>query len=143
MGLQKTIPLLLLFAVVITAACVENNQQPADTPLPDQPSSNEAVIEITAAGFEPATVTIVKGGTATFVNLDAAQHWPASVVHPTHTVYPGSDIQKCFSGEQPGFDACRGLDEGESYSFVFDEVGTWGFHDHLQPSKKGTVVVTE
>lgn len=85
-------------------------------------------ISIEDTGFNPRTVTVAAGTTVTFVNNGQALHWPASAVHPTHQ-------------QLPGFDAMRGLATGESYSFVFSQSGTWTFHDHLQPTVTGSVVV--
>jgi len=61
-------------------------------------------------------------------------------MHPTHTVYPGSDVKKCGSDESI-FDACKGLEQGESFSFTFNEIGSWGYHDHLRASTTGKIVV--
>lgn len=105
-----------------------------------QKSAEDMIVKITASGFSPKTITIKAGDTVTFFNEDSNKHWPASAMHPTHTLYPGSDIQKCGTGEQI-FDACRGLEQGESFSFTFNEKGSWKYHDHLSVSSTGTVVV--
>ena len=103
------------------------------------PNSGNA-IKITSTGFEPKTLTVKAGTTVTFVNEDSNKHWPASAMHPTHTVYPGSDIKKCASNENI-FDACKGLVSGESFFFTFNEKGSWGYHDHLRSSSTGKIVV--
>ena len=100
------------------------------------------IIEITSSGFSPKTLTINQGDSVTFVNKDSNLHWPATAMHPTHTVYPGSDIKKCNTPEQSIiFDACKGLSQGEEYIFTFNEKGGWGYHDHLSASLRGTIVV--
>ena len=102
----------------------------------------EVIVEMTSSGFNPQTVTINNGDTVTWVNLDTSSHWPASASHPTHTVYPGSGIQKCGTAEQPNiFDACKELGPEETYSFTFNEVGEWNYHDHKNPSLFGKIVV--
>ena len=99
------------------------------------------IIIITANGFTPTTLTVPQGSTITFVNKDSQKHWPASAVHPTHTVYPGSDKKKCGTLEQSKiFDACRGLAQGEEFSFTFNEKGSWNYHDHLT-GFKGIIIV--
>jgi len=99
-------------------------------------------VAISDTGFEPADVTVSAGDTVTFVNNGQAPHWPASDVHPTHTSYPGSDIQKCGTAEAAGiFDACKGLQTGEEYSFTFTEPGSWEYHDHLNARQGGTITV--
>lgn len=93
-------------------------------------------VEITSSGFSPKTLEINTGDTVTWTNMDSRSHWPASAVHPTHTIYP--EPGGCIGSI---FDACRGLSNGESYSFTFDEEGTWGYHDHLRSSLTGTIIV--
>ncbi|MBI2635587.1 MAG: hypothetical protein HYW79_03555 [Parcubacteria group bacterium] len=78
--------------------------------------------------FTPRELKIKKGDTVTWVNKSGILTWPASAMHPTHQVYPG-------------FDALKGLGKEESYSFKFDRVGSWKYHDHLNPSSTGVVVV--
>ncbi|MEK6837097.1 MAG: cupredoxin domain-containing protein, partial [Nanoarchaeota archaeon] len=118
---------------------------PAPPQQPQQPAAaaeNTNTVEITSTGFTPDALTIKAGETVVFVNNDALEHWPASAVHPTHTVYPGSDISKCGSAAAATiFDACKRLDLGDSFNFVFNEKGSWKYHDHLNPSLRGTVVV--
>jgi len=100
-------------------------------------------IEMTSSGFSPATLNIKQGDKVTFVNKDSSAHWPASAMHPTHTVYPGSDIKKCGTNEERNiFDACNDIPPGESWSFTFNEKGNWGYHDHLSASLFGKIIVS-
>ena len=115
-------------------------QTTAQTTTPS--GGQEKTVEMTSNGFSPQTVTINKGDKVTWVNLDTNPHWPASASHPTHTVYPGSGIQKCGTAEQPNiFDACKELGPEETFSFTFNEVGEWNYHDHKNPSLFGKVIV--
>lgn len=98
------------------------------------------VVRITDEGFSPASVTVKKGQAVRWSNNADVASWPASAVHPTHAVYPQKGSADC-SGSS--FDACSGVAPGESWSFTFTKVGSWKYHDHLKPSKTGTVVVTE
>ena len=88
----------------------------------------EKIVEITPSGFSPKTLTINMGDKVTWINKGSRSVWPASANHPTHTIYPE-------------FDSLGTLNTGESYSFTFENVGTWGYHDHLSPSMRGTIVV--
>ena len=98
--------------------------------------------EITSSGFSPKDITIKAGDKVVWVNRDSEEHWPASAMHPTHKVYPGSDIEKCGTAEEDNiFDACKGLSSGESYEFIFNEKGKWNYHDHLDTSSFGSVTV--
>ncbi|PIN85489.1 MAG: hypothetical protein COV47_01785 [Candidatus Diapherotrites archaeon CG11_big_fil_rev_8_21_14_0_20_37_9] len=108
----------------------------------DDMMGHENTIEFTETGYVPNELTIKVGDTVTWVNKTQSLTWPASAKHPTHTAYPGSDIQKCGTDEQAGiFDACAGFGEGESYSFTFNEPGEWFYHDHLNASKFGKIIV--
>jgi len=110
--------------------------QPASLPLGEV----TAEIAYTDNGYEPAEVTIKKGQAVTWVNNSSAEMWPASAVHPTHSIYPEKSDNDCLGSS---FDACRRQSPGESYTFTFHEAGDWKFHDHVKPSKTGVVHVTE
>lgn len=112
---------------------------PTLTPTPS-PVGPAVTISYTNAGFGPSTVTIKKGQTVRFKNDSTTEVWPASAVHPTHSVYPQKSASDCLGSS---FDACRGLKAGEFWDFTFNEVGEWAFHDHLHASKFGKVVVTQ
>ena len=130
---------IVLLAVIFIGGCTQySGQQTRQLTTEPQPSGN--TVEIIESGFSPNVLTIKVGETVTFVNKDSRQHWPASNVHPTHTAYPGSDIEKCGAGANI-FDACNGLAQGETFSFTFDQRGSWEYHDHLNPRLIGTVEV--
>mgnify|MGYP003393265358 CR=1 FL=1 len=99
-------------------------------------------IRITANAYTPNTIEIHEGDTVVFINDDKIKHWPASDVHPTHSLYPGSDIRLCDSNEASEiFDACHGLKQGEEFRFIFKKAGTWRFHDHLHSELDGSIIV--
>ncbi|MDP3640706.1 MAG: hypothetical protein Q8R53_05940 [Nanoarchaeota archaeon] len=139
----------LALALLILASCAPQTEESSKRESPEAPltpptlgagDSNEIII--TANGFEPATLTIRAGETVTWTNKNSQSHWPASAMHPTHTLYPGSGIEKCGTAEESTtFDACNPVAAGGRYSFTFAERGTWKYHDHLNPAKTGTIVV--
>jgi plastocyanin len=93
------------------------------------------------SGFSPATVTINKGDTVTFTNNGGDEMWVASAPHPAHTGYDGTDrATHCAAGYTgaPPFDQCSA---GISFSFMFNQVGTWVYHNHGNSADHGTVVV--
>lgn len=116
-----------------------------DTEATDLKTTGEIVIvSFTDQGFNPKAVSIKKGDSVLFVNEAESDTWPASAMHPTHTVYPNSDIKKCGTSEAAGmFDACRGLKTGETWAFQFNEIGKWNYHDHLNAKQFGSIEVTE
>ena len=70
------------------------------------------------------------GDTVVFENRDTRSRWPASGIHPIHLLCPG-------------FDALRPMATGETYTHTFTEAEECSMHDHLIPSLKGKIMVTE
>lgn len=142
--MKKGLILFVIIALgVFLIACAPTPKVMEDKTVPALEKSAEAnMVKIAASGFEPKTLTVKAGATVTFVNEDSNKHWPASAMHPTHKVYPSSGIEKCGTVEETNiFDACRGLAQGESFSFTFNEKGSWKYHDHLNVPSTGTIVV--
>ena len=106
--------------------------------VPEMIVAEEKIITYTDAGYSPSAVNIKVGDVVTFKNESKLAMWPASAKHPTHTVYPTTG--GCFGST---FDACKGLQPGESWSFQFDIAGEWKYHDHLTPKYFGSIVVKE
>ncbi|MEO8065476.1 MAG: cupredoxin domain-containing protein [Candidatus Doudnabacteria bacterium] len=109
--------------VLLAAGC--NNKSQVST----QVLSGTTEIDMTSSGFIPADITVKAGTTVVFKNTDTEGHWVASNPHPLHTVLPG-------------FDALQTIATGNTYAYTFTKVGTWGFHDHTNPSMHGSVIVT-
>lgn len=136
----------LVIGVVVVIALVflifrnpsSNTTQDSNLPLQGQTHT----VEITPTGFAPAIITIKKGDSVTWINKRDTASWPASAQHPSHTVYPGSGITKCGTlDENKIFDACREVQKGQSYTFQFNNVGSWNYHDHLVTSFDGRIIV--
>lgn len=130
-----------LFSQKTETPIVENQRtQQKQSPKPELKMTS--VVSYTDSGFVPQTFIVKQGDTVIFVNQSSAPTWPASAMHPTHTVYPGSGIQKCGTSEKAGiFDACKGISQGQEWPFQFNEKGSWQYHDHLNASHYGTIVV--
>lgn len=152
----RMFPVFFVSVLLLLTACAPTEEQrsssveatqgeepPEDVSAEDiveigEDASASVTVEMTSSGFSPKEVTVKKGGTITFVNQDSIEHWPASAMHPTHTVYPTNG--GCIGST---FDACNGVLPGESWSFTFDSVGSWSYHDHLNPGMTGKVIVEE
>jgi len=118
-----------LFFNKSNAPAAENQGTPTSASASTSLSvANEATVTYTDSGFSPASVTIKQGGTVTFVNQSSRDMWVASNPHPIHTDYPG-------------FDEKAAVPNGGSWSFTFDRIGSWGYHNHKNPSNMGVVVV--
>ena len=111
----------------------------AVAPPPAPATSAPVTVTYSDSGFSPSTVTIKRGQTVEFKNESSRDFWPASAVHPTHTVYPEKSSSDCFGSS---FDACGKIATGSSWSFTFNSVGEWRYHDHVSANRTGTVVVT-
>ncbi|MCX6814494.1 MAG: plastocyanin/azurin family copper-binding protein [Candidatus Aenigmarchaeota archaeon] len=114
----------LLIGVLLVAGCTQSG---GNNPPPGNQTGN--VVRISGFAFIPQTITIKKGETVTWTNEDSVPHQIASDPHPTHTDLPGL--------------LSPALQNGQSYTFTSDKVGTWGYHCHLHPTMKGTAIVTE
>jgi len=84
-------------------------------------------VKISPSGFEPSQIKIKRGSKVTWLNESGSVVSIASDPHPTHTNYPPLNL---------GI-----LENGTSVSLVFDSSGNYGYHDHLNPAHKGTVIV--
>lgn len=154
---SSAIIVLLLAGVVAISGCTQAppaepgpspqpTPQPTPTPEPEPeptpaPEDGVYIVDMTSDGFSPKILTIKNGDTVKWVNRDTAPHWPASAVHPTHRIYPGSGIEQCDEPDAVIFDACGGIAQGESFSFIFDYEGAWVYHDHLNSRLTGSIVV--
>lgn len=92
------------------------------------------VVTVTAtdSGFEPKSVTVKAGEAITWVNESTKTVQVGSADHPTHTKNP-----ELTGGE---FAIELALGEAKTVS-AGTGVGTWGYHDHLNPLKGGSVTV--
>ena len=83
---------------------------------------------ISASGFSPATISVKKGSTVTWTNQDTKVHQVVSDPHPSHTLLPDLDSST--------------LSSGDSYTFTFEKVGKFTYHDENNPlTIKGEVDV--
>jgi plastocyanin len=96
---------------------------------PPTPGPITYTVSFNGTAYSPSTVTLKAGDTVLFVNnSNSTNMWPASNPHPQHTGYPG-------------FDPTSQIAPGATWSFKFNNAGSWGYHDHLQSFITGTVNV--
>src|SRR3989338_1392701 len=121
----------------------EDNESPNDAVNTEDIESPQSItVTYTDSGYSSATVKISAGDAITFVNDSSNTMWTASNLHPTHTLYPSSDISKCSTALAVElFDTCKGVAPGESWSFTFAQKGNWGYHNHLQIGHGGIIIV--
>jgi len=97
-------------------------------------------IVYTNQGFSTTSITVKQGTRIRFLNKSNEEEWPASGIHPTHTLYPEKESSDCLGSS---FDACQGLLSGEFFDFTFYYIGTWPFHDHLHAYNTGDITVVQ
>lgn len=88
-----------------------------------------AEVKITENGFEPSTVVIKKGARVVWTNTDQANHQVASNPHPTNDGLPDLNSEM--------------LNNNQSFEYVFQDEGNFGYHDNFNPTMNGTIVVED
>jgi plastocyanin len=142
-GVIITIVVIVLAVIGIIVFAMNSNNQPAPANSQSQSDQNVPIsaatptgqalpvnysVSYTDQGFSPATVTINNGDSVTWTNNSTNRMWVASDPHPTHT-------------DLPGFDEKTAVAAGGSWTYTFIVSGSHGYHNHTNPSIKGTVVV--
>lgn len=94
------------------------------------PAVAESTVQYTDSGFTPNTITVKQGTTVRFTNQSSSGMRVASAVHPTHQLLSG-------------FDQLQSVSKGGTYDYTFAKVGTWKYHNHVNATDIGTVVVTQ
>ena len=86
---------------------------------------------VTSSGFSPQTITIKAGESVTWINAAGAGVYVAPDNHPDHTKYQGIWDD----------DGTGDIANGQEYSQTFQRAGTYTYHNHLDSTVTGTVVV--
>ena len=117
-----------------TAGNFQNSRN--ELPLAENVIQSEGVrlsgltVNYSKDGFTPIEITVKVGVTVTWTNNSDKAMWVASDVHPTHDLYPG-------------FDQLQSVGRDGQYSFIFNRVGAWSYHNHLVPEDSGRVTVIQ
>lgn len=104
----------------------------------EEKAAQENLVTYTDSGYAPNTLKVKVGAIVTFINKSSQPVRPASAFHPTHAVYPTTG--GCIGST---FDACAKIAPGNSWSFQFDIVGSWKYHNHLNPKRTGAIIVEQ
>lgn len=118
-----------IFAVLLGIAAMTRNSNKTNTQV--HATVQTAQVYVTKSGFIPAIINIKVGTSLTWTNQDSKVHQVAA------DPYPKND-------SIPGLNSTVILNKGDSYSFKFDNAGTYTYHDQKNPLNKsfhGTVVV--
>lgn len=128
----------LIYYFVIAKRGSVYTPSPAPTPVTNSESSpsgeqtsQEDTIILSADGFSPATLTIKAGEEVTWINQSGEDATVNSDPHPAHSAYQPLNL-----GSFP-----NGGTLGGTLPLTFDKPGTYGYHNHLNPSQIGAIIV--
>lgn len=119
----------LIILVALVSGCTSSTKSPSNeivepvhtAPTPVQTTANlpmTVTVENIDFSFYPAEVVIAKGGTVTWKQKDYEEHRVVG----------------------PGFDSGN-LARDKTFSYTFNEVGTFEYRCSLHPSMKGKIIV--
>lgn len=122
-----------LVAVVIVGVggyfiFARNNSAPTNNSTTSSTSQQAAAtITYSGSGFSPSTTTVKSGDTVAIKNTSSSDMQLASNPHPVHT--DDSDLNVGVVGA------------GQTKTFTVTKKGTFGFHNHLNPSDTATITI--
>ena len=122
--MKKVMMLLIVFSLFISACSYTQAPAAQDQPVEAQAGNAdtaENAVVMKGFAFNPAELTVKKGTTVTWTNMDSAPH--------TVTSDSGSELSSAT------------LSNGQSYSHTFTEAGTFAYHCGVHPTMKAKVVV--
>lgn len=100
------------------------------TQTSETPDQTTNTVTYDGTTFSPASISVKQGDSITFINNSNGGMSVASDPHPSHSIYPEFDQYKTSAKGQ------------KTFTFVFDKLGTWGYHNHLNSNAVGSVTVT-
>jgi plastocyanin len=104
-----------------TTQASSNQPVQSTTTVSLPPETSFVTLEIKSWGFNPNVITISKGSTAKWANLDSK----------IHTVTSSGNFD---SGDIPA---------GGTWTYTFNKAGTFNYNDKHDPSMQAMVVITE
>lgn len=110
----------VIILAVITAIVAMKMNKEATAVAPD------ANISISANGINPATINVKAGQSVTLTNTDDAAHALTA-------------DQKAL----PGFETPEPLSTGDTYTYIFEDKGTFRFYDPAAPQGFNATVIVE
>jgi plastocyanin len=135
--MNKAIIALIIVVIIgagtfaLTRNSNNSNTNESTQPIPANTSNNQQnrLNEITYDGksFSPSQLIVESGATVTIKNTSSRQLQMQSDPHPAHTDDPDLNVGT--------------VAPGQSKTFTVTQKGTFGYHDHLNPSEKGTISI--
>lgn len=123
--------LLIIGGVIWFVIANQPKSAPSQQQTPITATNNNqtaaATITYNGSGFSPNKVTVKAGESIKVTNSSSGEVQFDSDPHPVHT-----DDPELNAGLIPA---------GQSKTFTVNSKGTWGYHNHLDSSQRGTIVV--
>jgi len=129
--MKKIFSIIVFLLLLITSGCIFNSNNTNVQTIPSTPSvpttptvqtKTQTVktynINVQNFSFTPATLTIKKGSVVTWINNDSVPHTINSTI----------------------FDSDK-LSKNQSFSYTFNNAGTFDYYCGLHPSMKGAIIV--
>ena len=104
-----------------------SSSTPSSSETNNSNTSNEATITYTDDGYSPSTLTVKAGTVVTIKNNSSSDMEFSSDSHPVHTDDPELNMEV--------------VGPGESTTLTPTVKGTHGYHDHLNSTHTGTLIV--
>ena len=101
------------------------NQATAIPTQAEKPQQSD--VTVTSSGYEPKTITVAPGTQVVWTNKSGVGVTVSSDEHPTHLLWPFLNLGT--------------FEDGATVSVVFEKEGTYTYHNHLNASQKGTIIV--
>lgn len=108
-----------------------NTNSSSQTQSTSPPASSDqnaaATITYSDSGFSPSSITVKSGDVVTIKNTSSNELQLDSDPHPIHTDDTDLNVGTVTTGQ--------------SQTFTVSKKGTFGYHNHLNPSDKGEIVI--
>lgn len=144
--LRNTLLLSLVFILVAVFGFWLPNRV-TQQPSASSGSSGHAEVKVkyTDQGFVPKTVTVTVGTTVAWSSPSGRPMWVASDPHPSHTDLKGFDEKGVITKAKTAspFVGTAYAHGTGVYEYTFMKVGSWKYHNHVNPQDRGTVIVTK
>ncbi len=141
--MKKVIVSLVVLVILVGAIVLvvskrhkDNTDTTTNTPATSQttPASSSTttpaaknVITYDGSGFSPSQLTVKSGDTVTVKNSSSDAVQFQSDPHPTHTDDPDLNVGM--------------IQAGQSATFTATKKGSFGYHNHLDPSQRGNITI--
>ncbi len=121
--------ILLGAGIFLTIKKVTPTEGKVDTSSQQQAIDNQnlKIVKLTKTGFVPSEIRVHKGESVRWLNESGQDGTVNSADHPTHRLYTFLNLGVFSSGS--------------NIQAKFDNLGSFNYHNHLEPSQTGRVIV--